>query len=340
MKITAVVVAYNRRDLLQEALDAIGGQTRLPDAVLVVDNASTDDSAAVAQAHPAVGEVLRLGSNLGGAGGFAAGLAHVLETQTADAIWLMDDDTAPTPAALEELEKAWLGYPGRLAVASSRVVWTDGRDHPMNSQRSRLFASRDERWRAGQVRARPIRTGSFVSMLVGAEAARANGLPVADYFIWNDDLEYSARLLKPPRGRRRPRWSQRERSHGSGQGRRRGIAVPSSVVIHKTKEFASGLSNPGPRFYFEVRNKIWALTKSGSFGPLDAAAYGAYTLANWLRLVVRKQVPAQRRDLLEAAAKGLKDGLGGKPVPNVEVFKGLGGIAHEVAAVEARAAQT
>jgi GT2 family glycosyltransferase len=331
VKIAAVVVAYNRRDLLREALDGIGHQTRKPDTVLVVDNASTDDSAAVAGAHPAVSEVLRLTQNLGGAGGFAAGLARVLASQSVDAVWLMDDDTAPTPTALAELEKAWTGYPGRLAVASSRAVWTDGRIHPMNSQRTRLFASRDERWRARQVGARPIRTGSFVSMLVGADAARAKGLPVADYFIWNDDLEYSARLVRPVRRRRV--------GQGVDQPGWRGIAVPSSVVVHKTQEFASGLSNPGPRFYFEVRNKLWALVKSGSFGPLDAAAYGAYTLANWLRLVMRSPDSGQRRDLLTAARKGIRDGLLSKPTANAYIFAGQGRIAEQVAAVETGASQ-
>ena len=44
-RVVAVVVTYNRRDLLLEALTAVLGQTRAPDAVIVVDNASTDGTA-------------------------------------------------------------------------------------------------------------------------------------------------------------------------------------------------------------------------------------------------------------------------------------------------------
>ncbi|MDY6214363.1 MAG: hypothetical protein SPH79_07730, partial [Schaalia hyovaginalis] len=44
--------------------------------------------------------------------------------------------------------------------------------------------------------ARQIRTASFVAVLIDARAIREEGLPVADYFLWNDDFEYTARLLR------------------------------------------------------------------------------------------------------------------------------------------------
>jgi GT2 family glycosyltransferase len=309
VKVVAVLVAYNRRDLLALALDALAAQTRKPDVVVVVDNASSDDSAELASKHQAVTEVVRLTENLGGAGGFTAGLARALQTHRADAVWLMDDDTAPEPSALAELESAWRNYPGRLSVASSRVVWTDGRDHPMNSQRTRLFASRVRRLRARQVGARPVRTGSFVSMLINARAARVHGLPRADFFIWNDDMEYSARLLR----------------------RGDGIAVPASVAVHHTKQFSSSLANPGPRFYYEVRNKVWTFFRSRAFGPLDRLAYLAYTLGGWARGIVRS---GERRELVNAGLRGLRDGLRTRPRTNEEVFAGQPVILAEVRALD------
>ena len=54
MKVTAVVVTYNRRDLLLESLAAVLAQSRAPDSVIVVDNASEDGTAdAVRKAFPA-----------------------------------------------------------------------------------------------------------------------------------------------------------------------------------------------------------------------------------------------------------------------------------------------
>ncbi|MDR3107620.1 MAG: glycosyltransferase, partial [Bifidobacteriaceae bacterium] len=314
MKIVAVVVAHNRRDLLVGTLDALAAQTRPPEAVLVVDNASNDDSNRLAAGHPAVTEVVSLTRNTGGAGGFCVGLAHALMTMAPDAIWLMDDDTAPTPTALAELDQAWRAYPGKLALASSRVVWTDGRDHPMNSQRQRLWQSPRRRRRARKAGGWPIRTGSFVSLLVDAHTAWRHRLPLADYFIWNDDLEYSARLLR----------------------RGQGIMVPASVTVHHTKQFASALRSPGDRFYYEVRNKLWAFLKSPAFGPLDAFIYFAYTAFGWLGAVARSR---EKGRLIKAGCRGLRDGLCRRPRPNVEVLAGQGRLTAEVAAVDARAAR-
>ncbi len=44
-RVTAVVVTWNRRDLLLESLAALMAQDRPADAVIVVDNASTDGAA-------------------------------------------------------------------------------------------------------------------------------------------------------------------------------------------------------------------------------------------------------------------------------------------------------
>src|SRR5215469_16397890 len=144
-RVTAVVVTYNRRDLLLEALAAVHAQTRVPDAVIVVDNASTDGTGAAVRAQfPAV-QLAELTRNTGGAGGFAYGMARALDG-AADLIWLMDDDTVPEPGALEAMLAArdrYLGQPP--ALVASRVIWTDGRAHPMNTPRTKPFASQADR---------------------------------------------------------------------------------------------------------------------------------------------------------------------------------------------------
>ena len=99
-RVVAVVVTYNRRDLLLESLAAVLGAEPAPDAVIVVDNASTDGTAddGPRAASPPCGWP-RLQRNTGGAGGFAYGLALAL-ADGADLVWLMDDDTVPEPGAL------------------------------------------------------------------------------------------------------------------------------------------------------------------------------------------------------------------------------------------------
>ncbi|PFG37605.1 GT2 family glycosyltransferase [Flavimobilis soli] len=297
-RIVAVLVAYNRRDLLIAALDALQAQDRPLDGILVINNASTDDTEQVAQDHPANPTVITLDRNEGGAGGFAAGLAHAVASMDADGVWLMDDDTIPTPSALRELLAAWRDHDGPVDVAGSRVVWTDGRDHPMNTPRPRPRASARQRAAARAVGAVPVRSTSFVSMLVSADAVRTHGLPVADYFIWNDDFEYSCRILKD----------------GTG------LHVPASVVEHRTKTFGATDADPGARFYFEVRNKIWMLTRSTALTGPERVLYTGATLRRWYRTFRGSQ---DRATLWDAARRGLLDGVRRRPRDTTTVMAGL-----------------
>ena len=172
-RVAAVLVTYNRRDLLLESLAAVQSQSRPPDSVIVVDNASADGSAAAVRARfPAV-QVAELDANYGGAGGFAYGMALSL-ADGADLIWVMDDDTMPEPGALLALLEARRSQPGRPpALVASRVIWTDGRAHPMNTPRAKPFASKAERVAAAAGGCTAIRSASFVSVLVDAAACRS-----------------------------------------------------------------------------------------------------------------------------------------------------------------------
>ena len=67
-KVIAVVVTYNRRDLLLESLAAVLGQTRAPDKVIVVDNASEDGTAAAVRGQFPSVHLAELRRNSGGAG--------------------------------------------------------------------------------------------------------------------------------------------------------------------------------------------------------------------------------------------------------------------------------
>lgn len=75
--VVAVVVTWNRRELLERCLAAVLGQTLRPTRVVIVDNASDDGTATVLNdryaALPGV-QIVRTKTNIGGAGGFALGL--------------------------------------------------------------------------------------------------------------------------------------------------------------------------------------------------------------------------------------------------------------------------
>ncbi|GAA0307459.1 glycosyltransferase [Kineococcus aurantiacus] len=295
--VVAVVVAYDRRELLLEGLRALAAQTRRPDVVVVVDNASTDGSADAVRAWAGtspgpVVDLVRLERNTGGAGGFAVGLARAVRRHRAGAVWLMDDDTVPTPTALQTSLEA-MAATGSVLVAS-RVVWTDGRDHPMNTPRERPRASAAERAAAAAAGCVPVRSASFVALLLDAGAVREEGLPQAAFFLWNDDFEYTTRLLRT----------------------RRGVTCAASVVEHRTRVFGASDADPGERFAWEVRNKVWTFTRSRSLGGADTVRYGGATLLRWGRTVARSQ---RRGVLLRGLADGLRQGTGA-PRPTAEVL--------------------
>jgi rhamnopyranosyl-N-acetylglucosaminyl-diphospho-decaprenol beta-1,3/1,4-galactofuranosyltransferase len=307
----AVLVAFNRRDLLAEALDALLGQTLPLAGIVVVDNASSDDSSAVARAHAPDAVVVRLERNTGGAGGFAVGMQQALDVFDPEWLWLMDDDTIPTHEAHAALRAAVDGSP--ISIAGSRVVWHDGSDHPMNTPRRRPFATSAQRRVAQAAGGMPVRSSSFVSMLVRAADVRTDGLPIADYFIWNDDFEFSTRLLR----------------------RRDGVFVPSSVVVHKTAKLGSTDVDPGERFYFEVRNKLWMLRFARGLSAGEKVMYGSSTALRWLRTALRS---SDRTTLARAFRRGWGDGWRTAPRPNAQSLEGLGDVTEAISRAESSAA--
>ena len=340
LKVTAVVVSYNRSAILGDTLDALAAQTRPVDHVIVVDNASTDGAADVALNHPLHPEVLQLNTNLGGAGGFTAGIARALEEQghdsdtahaqgTADTntrahaaadtartvgtrtaseyaplyIWLMDDDVVPTENALENLLRTAdeaRSLNGTLpTVLGSKAIWTDGREHPMSRPRPRTFlrSGAKELPTNSTAAAFQVRSLSFVSCLFDAGAVRAQArLPRTAYFMWNDDFEFTTRLLK----------------NGIG------YYTPASVVEHRTKVFGSSDADPGERFYFEVRNKLWMLRFSRDiFAHGELAEFVLKTARRWVLTFVRSDNKGVIRDCF---TRGWHDGMRTAPRSNQEIF--------------------
>lgn len=280
MDVCAVIVTRNRRDLLVECLAAVRAQTRPPDRILVVDNASTDGTAELLGTEYPDLDLLLLTANQGGAGGFHQGMAKA-HAGGADWVWLMDDDTIPEPSCLQALLGAADRVPG-AALLSSKVTWTDGRLHPMNCQGFERERT-DVVVAASELGLMPLRTATFVSLLVSRRAIDLEGLPLRRYFLWSDDIEYTARIL-----RRAP-----------------GYLVPASVALHKTERPYTAVSASGERFYFHVRNTLYML-RGTAWAPSEKPSllYGLIiSVLDYLRF--NRFAPQAFPVIL----RGLRDGL-------------------------------
>ena len=234
MNIAAVIVTYNRLELLRECVLALKQQTYPLSLVVVVDNASTDGTDDFLHSlHDSRFMIKTFDKNEGGAAGFAEGIA-IATRKGADAVWIMDDDTIPSVDALQQLTNVYEKHP-EAGFVCSKVIWTDGSVHMMNIPG---YVSHDELGDG----LFSIRSASFVSLLVPCKIVHELGLPYKEFFIWVDDAEFTSRIYK------------------AGY---RGYLVTKSVVLHKTAaNYGASIKYATPesawKFYYYMRNSMFA----------------------------------------------------------------------------------
>lgn len=282
--VCVVVVTYNRAALLGECLDKLQAQSRPPERILVIDNASTDDTPHLLAQRAGI-TVLTLAENAGGSGGFARGIEEAFGAGF-DWIWLLDDDTMVDEHCLEALLAGARRAPNRPSLLASVVRWQDGRLHPMNRPWLRLDR-RVEFAEAARAGLALIRTATFVSAMIHRDAVSEHGLPPAHYFVWLDDMAFTGRVLR------------------AGNG----YMVPESSVWHWTPKPYSTLSDSRDRFYYKARNHLWLL-RGDSFGGIERVGYAfAYlrAIGTYLR------ASPDRRLALTTAFRGIRDGLRREP---------------------------
>lgn len=118
--VSVIIVNWNGGALLGQCVRHLQAQTRLPDRVILIDNASTDDSLAQLPAWSLL-DVLRMDSNLG----FAAGNNYAIDQCDTEYVALLNPDAFAAPDWLEQLLQAAQEYPATASFGSRQLSHED-----------------------------------------------------------------------------------------------------------------------------------------------------------------------------------------------------------------------
>jgi len=193
VSVASITTTYNNSSRLPKQIEAVLGQSRPLQEIIVVDNASNDGTATMlTERYPQI-TVLRMSENLGAAGAWAEGLTYAALQKRHDWVWSFDDDSIPEPDALENMVEALDSIPadevlGILAALPVHqptgtiyppLLWREGFVNPAAD----LFQQKI--WLADLVYA----SGCMVSL----DLVEKIGLPRADFFMDFFDFEYCLR---------------------------------------------------------------------------------------------------------------------------------------------------
>ncbi len=217
--VCAVVVTYNRKNLLLECLEGLLKQTYPIDAIYLIDNASIDGTQELLFEKGYIKELspeginqpwektfyihstsnnlfahipihyVRMHENTGGSGGFYEGCKRGYE-RGYNWLWLMDDDVEPLPDGLKNLffysNLSKCIHPSRCLPDGKRFQWgdiitKDGKSIPIDN--NRFLEDKGKTYME-------INTGCFEGMLIHKDVIAKIGFPMKDLFMVGDDTLY------------------------------------------------------------------------------------------------------------------------------------------------------
>lgn len=196
MKIICIVVTYNRKELLFKCLDSLIKQNLSIDEILVVDNASTDGTLEYLKNKKELSDkvkILALPENIGGAGGFHAGMSYASSLDF-DWIWMMDDDGFPEKKCLEVLYKYALNKnldavsPVQIDIKNNEKL-----AFPLNLNGRQINGNYQKLQGHEFIK---NEANLFNGLLIKKDKMNLVGLPRSELFIRGDEVEYTKRMLR------------------------------------------------------------------------------------------------------------------------------------------------
>jgi N-acetylglucosaminyl-diphospho-decaprenol L-rhamnosyltransferase len=191
--VSVLIVAWNSSEELRRTLPPLLAELREGDELIVVDNASPDDSAAVAKELAPRVKIVTMGRNRGFAGGANVGVSAA----TGDLLVILNPDAMPLPGWGEAIRRPWLegrgwsAWQGLVAegdgatinsagnpVHFTGIVWAGMHGEPLASAPG-----------AGEV---PVASGACLA--VPLTVWRRLGGFAERFFMYHEDVDLSLRL--------------------------------------------------------------------------------------------------------------------------------------------------
>lgn len=292
MNYQSVIVTYNRKDKLVEAVNSILNQELKPVRLIIIDNHSTDGteeklSSAGILDNPKV-KYLRMPKNYGGSGGFYNGIKEAMKYTDFDFLSLSDDDAIYKTDFFKLIDDYSAKYP-EVKAFTGTVKYEDGTiqtDHRRKVLNYKWFRQMDVPVSDYQDNFE-LDLLSFVGCVISRDVLQKVGLPEKDYFIYYDDSEYSLRIRKYTKI----------------------VNISRAIIVHKTpKKDPAKLNVINWKNYYEVRNSMLMKEKHSDWKWLKLYFY-QYYIKFAFRLLFNKEYKGERKKALYTYYHGFEDAL-------------------------------
>ena len=193
IKVCAVIVTYNRAELLCRCVKRLLEQD-YPLDVFIYDNHSSQDTKGELEKNDLLTDRVTYfyaDSNTGGSGGFHNGMKMAAEKDY-DALWLMDDDGyAVNNDTLSTIVKKWESMDREICILNSLVV-CEPETLKLSFSLNREFDGKKVITNAEDGLLKGL-VSPFNGTFVPTELARKIGYPIKEFFVYGDETEYMLR---------------------------------------------------------------------------------------------------------------------------------------------------
>ena len=197
-KFAVVIVTYNRKKLLMECIEAILKEKVPINYIIIVDNGSTDGTNSILYKYKGNSRfIIRCeDKNRGGAYGFYQGIKISLDLEW-EWLIIIDDDAILDNNFTERIQEAIAKYPENKAFSGK--VLTQGeiaKEHRARNFLKLIYKPFPAKEKEYNKESFEYELSSFCGLVIHRNVIEKVGLPLKEFFIRNDDFEYSLRIGK------------------------------------------------------------------------------------------------------------------------------------------------